>query len=134
MLLKTNKREEVSVLLVGYVIEKKLLRQIIRRIQSILVNIQEIIEKSTADERQITDFSSAKCERMRLKHEFSRRPAPMRVCDAAGHSLPAPHRRKYTLLRHPLLQTCGWRAPLFLCMRPLAGDVNCAYLVVGWLP
>ena len=74
MLLKTNKREEDGVLLVGYIIEKKLLRGIIRQVKSILMNMQEIAENSTADGRQITEFSSAKCEKGRLIHEFSRRP------------------------------------------------------------
>jgi hypothetical protein len=117
MLLKTNKRREDGVLLAGYIIEKKMLRGITRQVKSILMNIQEITEKSTADEQQITYFSSAKCEKCDLNTNLVAGRQPCVSAMPAGHSIPGPHLREYTLLRHPLLQPCGWCSPLFLCIR-----------------
>ena len=120
-------------LLVGYIIENKLLRGIIRQVKSILMNMQEISANSTADERQITDFSSAKCEKGRLIHEFSRRPAAMCVCDACGtfYSRPAPS-QEYSPA--PCPSTAVRVARTFILVYPLfPGDVNCASLAMGWL-
>jgi len=133
MSLKTNERENGNVSDGYYIVEKKLLRRMVRQIQSIGMNIQEITEKYTADGRQITDFSSAKCEKMRLKHEFSCRPAAMRVCDACGifSSRPAPSRVHSPA---PCPSTAVWAARTFILVYPpFPGDVNCPISRwVGW--